>query len=62
MAEIPAKIKKSLKVLFVRHMDEVIEAAIDLSGGAKPVEPALPPEPGPPVVPTPSSDEEVVRH
>jgi ATP-dependent Lon protease len=62
MAEIPAKIRKSLKVLFVRHMDEVIEAAIDMSGAVKPVEPALPPEPEPSAVPPASSDEEVIRH
>ena len=62
MAEIPAKIRKSLKVLFVRHMDEVLEAAIDMSGIVKPVEPALPPESEPSPVPPASSDEEVIRH
>jgi ATP-dependent Lon protease len=62
MAEIPAKIRKSLTTLFVRHMDEVIEAAIDLSESVKPVEPASTPEPEPPVVPPSPSDEEVIRH
>jgi ATP-dependent Lon protease len=62
MAEIPAKIRKSLKVLFVRHMDEVIEAAIDMTGAVKPVEQASPPESEPSVVPPASSDEEVIRH
>jgi ATP-dependent Lon protease len=62
MAEIPAKIRKSLTTLFVRHMDEVIEAAIDLSESVKPVEPASTPGPEPPVVPPSPSDEEVIRH
>ena len=64
MTEIPAKIRKNLKILFVRHMDEVIEAAIDMPGTVKPVEPVSPPEPEaePPAVPPGSSGEEVIRH
>ena len=62
MAEIPAKIRKSLKVLYVRHMDEVIEAAIDMSGVAKAADPASPAEPEPPAAPPASSDEEIIRH
>ncbi len=30
LAEIPAKIKKTLKILFARHMDDVISAAIEM--------------------------------
>jgi ATP-dependent Lon protease len=64
MADIPAKIRKSLKILFVRHMDEVIDAAIDMSGAEKPVEPVTPPEPEPEpsAAPPGSSGEEVIRH
>jgi ATP-dependent Lon protease len=62
MAEIPAKIRKRMKIIFVRHMDEVIEAAIDMSGGVKPVDPVSPPGPAPPVVPPDPSDEGVIRH
>jgi ATP-dependent Lon protease len=62
MTEIPAKIRKSLKIVFVRHMDEVIEAAIDMSAAVKPVEPAAPPDAEPSAVPPSSSDEEVIRH
>jgi ATP-dependent Lon protease len=62
MAEIPAKIRKSLKILFVRHMDEVIEAAIDMPEAVKPVEPAPLAEAEPSTVPPASSEEEVVRH
>ena len=48
LAEVPAKIKNSLKLHFVQHMDEVIALAIDL-----PKERALPPveEGTPPAVP-----------
>ncbi|HZW37038.1 MAG TPA: S16 family serine protease, partial [Candidatus Deferrimicrobiaceae bacterium] len=62
MAEIPAKIRKSLKIVFVRHMDEVIEEAIDMSGAVRPVEPIVPPDAEPSAVPPSSSDEEVIRH
>ncbi|HEY7585138.1 MAG TPA: endopeptidase La, partial [Candidatus Deferrimicrobiaceae bacterium] len=64
MADIPAKIRKSLKILFVRHMDEVIEAAIDMSDAEKPAEPVTPPEPEPEpsAAPPGSSGEEVIRH
>ncbi len=64
MSEIPAKIRKSLKIIFVRHMDEVIEAAIDMSGGVNPVSP-IPPaerEPEPSAVPPAAADEDVIRH
>ncbi len=63
LAEIPAKIRKNLEVVFVRHMDQVIEAAIDLSGVVKPVEPVSPTEPEPPPeLPPAPSDEEIIRH
>ncbi len=62
MAEIPAKIRKNLKIIFVRHMDEVIDAAIDMSGAVIPVDRVSPQGPGPPVVPPDSSDEGVIRH
>ena len=60
MAEIPAKIRKSLEVIFVRHMDEVLEAAIDLSAAVKPAEALSITEPEPPDLDP--SDEEVIRH
>ncbi|MDA8123050.1 MAG: endopeptidase La [Deltaproteobacteria bacterium] len=62
MAEIPAKIRKNLKILFVRHMDEVIDAAIDMSGGVTPVDTVSLPEPEPSAVPPGASDEGVIRH
>ncbi|PWB67942.1 MAG: endopeptidase La [Deltaproteobacteria bacterium] len=62
MAEIPSKIRKSLKIVFVRHMDEVIEEAIDMSGAVRPVEPIVPPDTEPSAVPPSSSGEEVIRH
>ncbi len=48
LAEVPAKIKNSLEIHFVRHMDEVMSLAIDL-----PKEPAAPSaeEGTPPMVP-----------
>jgi ATP-dependent Lon protease len=48
LAEVPAKIKNSLRFHFVQHMDEVMALAIDL-----PKERALPPveEGTPPAVP-----------
>jgi len=60
LAEIPAKIKKNLRIIFVRHMDEVISAAIEMPGGAK--EPETLPVPGQPPVPPEGSDGDVVRH
>jgi ATP-dependent Lon protease len=60
LAEIPAKIKKNLNVIFVRHMDEVIAAAIEIPETAK--------APGPePIAKTPPATPEgeggdVVRH
>jgi ATP-dependent Lon protease len=62
MAEIPAKIRKGLKIVFVRHMDEVIEEAIDMSEAVRPVEPVVPPDTEPSAVPPASSGEEVIRH
>ncbi|MBI5342779.1 MAG: endopeptidase La, partial [Deltaproteobacteria bacterium] len=62
LAEIPAKIRKNLEIIFVRHMDEVIDAAIDLSAAVKPPEAVSPPEPEPQDLPPAPSDEEVIRH
>jgi ATP-dependent Lon protease len=62
MAEIPSKIRKSLELIFVRHMDEVIEAAISLSGDVKPAELVSPPEPEPQDLPPAPEDGEVIRH
>jgi ATP-dependent Lon protease len=62
LAEIPAKIRKNLEIVFVRHMDEVIDAAIDLSAAVKPSEAVSPPEPEPQDLPPAPSDEEVIRH
>ena len=62
MAEIPSKIRKSLEIIFVRHMDEVIEAAISLSADVKPAELVSPPEPEPPDLPPAPEDGEVIRH
>jgi ATP-dependent Lon protease len=63
MAEIPAKIKNSLKIVFVRHMDEVLEAAIEIPTPVKEELPAgPPPPPETPLVPPPASDEGIVRH
>ncbi|MCL1926659.1 MAG: endopeptidase La [Syntrophorhabdaceae bacterium] len=61
LVEVPAKIKNSLTIHLVEHMDEVISLAIDLSKkaqdcSAEAVEaPQAPPESGPP-------DEDVVTH
>ena len=61
LVEVPAKIKNSLTIHLVEHMDEVISLAIDLSKkaqdcSAEAVEaPQAPPENGPP-------DEDVVTH
>ena len=60
LAEIPGKIKKNLKIIFVRHMDEVISAAIEMSEGAKAPDAVPLPEP-PPTTPE-GSDGDVVRH
>jgi ATP-dependent Lon protease len=60
LAEIPGKIKKNLKVIFVRHMDEVISAAIDMPEGAKALEPVPLPE-QPPAAPE-GEGGDVVRH
>jgi len=35
LAEIPLKIKKNLRIIFVQHMDEVISAAIEMPEAAK---------------------------
>jgi len=60
LAEIPGKIKKNLKVIFVQHMDEVISAAIEMP------ETVIVPEPAPISEPPPGapegSDGDVVRH
>jgi len=61
LAEIPAKIKKDLEISFVRHMDEVIAAAIDMPAEKKPAgEPALPEPPLPAA--GEEGGEEAVRH
>jgi ATP-dependent Lon protease len=60
LAEIPAKIKKNLKVIFVRHMDEVISAAIEIPEGVK--APDVVPLPDPPPAAPEGSDGDVVRH
>ena len=60
LAEIPAKIKKSLKIIFVSHMDEVIAAAIEMPPVAKPVVPAA--APVPPPVSDGGASEGVIRH
>jgi len=60
LAEIPGKIKKHLKIIFVRHMDEVISAAIEMTEGAKAAETVPVPE-QPPGSPE-GSDGDVVRH
>ena len=62
MAEIPSKIRKSLEIIFVRHMDEVIEAAISMSADVKPAELVSPPEPEPQDLPPAPEDGEVIRH
>jgi ATP-dependent Lon protease len=63
LVDIPAKIRKSLEIVFVRHMDEVIDAAIDLSDVAKPVEQISPPEQEPtPDLPPAPTGEEIIRH
>ncbi|MGE5188574.1 MAG: endopeptidase La [Gemmatimonadota bacterium] len=58
LVEIPAKIRKSLKIIFVGHMDEVIAAAIEMPADARPAEQAAPP--GPPAVA--DAAEDVIRH
>ncbi|MGB3096228.1 MAG: endopeptidase La [Candidatus Deferrimicrobiaceae bacterium] len=58
LAEIPGKIKKNLKIIFVRHMDEVISAAIEMPEGAKAAD-TVPEQP--PAAPE-GSDGDVVRH
>jgi ATP-dependent Lon protease len=60
LAEIPGKIKKNLKVIFVRHMDEVISAAIEMPEGAKEQKPD--PLPGKPPAAPEGEDGDVVRH
>jgi len=60
LAEIPGKIKKNLKIIFVRHMDEVISAAIEMPEGAK--APDAVPLPDPPPTAPDGSDGDVVRH
>ena len=60
LAEIPVKIKKNLKVIFVRHMDEVISAAIEMPGTGKSPESEPVPEP-PPAAPE-GEGGDVVRH
>jgi len=60
LAEIPGKIKKNLSIIFVRHMDEVISAGIEMPEGAK-VEEAVP-LPEPPPASSEGSDGDVVRH
>jgi ATP-dependent Lon protease len=60
LAEIPGKIKKNLKIIFVRHMDEVISAAIEMPEGAK--APDTVPHPDPPPTAPEGSDGDVVRH
>ncbi len=60
LAEIPGKIKKNLKIIFVRHMDEVISAAIEMPEGAK--APDAVPTPDPPPTAPEGSDGDVVRH
>jgi len=61
LAEIPAKIKKNLKISFARHMDEVLAAAIEMPAVDRPE--AEPPLPEPPVAPSEGEGgEEAVRH
>ena len=60
LAEIPAKIKKNLKILFVRHMDEVISAAIEIPATAG--APDSVPVPETPQAPQEGEGGEVVRH
>jgi ATP-dependent Lon protease len=60
LAEIPGKIKKNLKVIFVRHMDEVISAAIEMPEGAKAQEPV--PLPEQPPAASEGEGGDVVRH
>jgi len=60
LAEIPGKIKKNLKIIFVRHMDEVISAAIEMPESAK--APDAVPLPDPPPTAPEGSDGDVVRH
>jgi len=60
LAEIPAKIKKNVKVIFVRHMDEVISAAIEMPETVKVPESEPVPEP-PPAAPK-GEGGDVVRH
>ena len=60
LAEIPLKIKKNLRIIFVQHMDEVISAAIEMPEAAKSPEPVPIPEP-PPAAPE-GAGGDVVRH
>lgn len=60
LAEIPGKIKKNLKIIFVRHMDEVISAAIEMPEKADVPKPAPISEP-PPAAPE-GEGGDVVRH
>ncbi len=60
LAEIPAKIKKNIKVIFVQHMDEVISAAIEMPEVAKAQDPV--PLPEKPPVPPEDADGDVMRH
>jgi ATP-dependent Lon protease len=60
LAEIPLKIKKNLKIIFVQHMDGVISAAIEMPEAAKVPEPVPIPEP-PPAAPE-GAGGDVVRH
>jgi len=60
LAEIPAKIKKNIQVIFVRHMDEVISAAIEMPGPAKEPDPV--PLPEQPPVPPKDAGGDVMRH
>jgi ATP-dependent Lon protease len=72
MSEIPPKIRKSLKVTFVRHMDEVIPAAMEELGEPRPeaeapavtggLIPSAGPASVPPVPPVAGTDEEIIRH
>ena len=60
LAEIPAKIKKNLTILFVQHMDDVISAAIEIPAEKAPAEAVPPAEPPPPA--GDETGEDMIRH
>jgi ATP-dependent Lon protease len=65
MPDIPTRIRKGLEILFVRHMDEVIPAAIGMPAEVPPVDTAeliAPPVPEPSPAPSGTPGEDVIRH